>query len=125
MAYLWVALGGGMGSVARYGVGQWANTALGDAFPWGTLIVNIIGSFVIGAVTALAANDMPSVSENMRVFIAVGICGGFTTFSAFSLQTMALIQIGAWPQALLNIVGSVVVCLIAVWLGVLAATALR
>jgi CrcB protein len=118
MSYLWVAVGGAIGSVARYGVGQWTSSVLGDAFPWGTLIVNVVGSFIIGAVTALAASD--GLSDNMRLFIAVGICGGFTTFSAFSMQTLALMQTGAFAHAAMNITGSVALCLIAVWLGYLA-----
>jgi CrcB protein len=125
MAYVLVAVGGAIGSVARYGVGEWVASVLGTAFPWGTLIVNIVGSFIIGAVAALAGSDAPAITDNARLFLAVGVCGGFTTFSAFSLQTLALIQAGAWPQAVLNIAGSVVLCLIAVWVGTLAASTIR
>ncbi|MBL8629182.1 MAG: fluoride efflux transporter CrcB [Rhodospirillaceae bacterium] len=120
MAYVWVAVGGAIGSVARYGVGQWAASAMGSAFPWGTLIVNVVGSFIIGAVGGSTA-----LPDHLRLLIAVGVCGGFTTFSAFSLQTLTLMQAGAWPQAGLNILGSVLLCLVAVWLGFMAAAALR
>ncbi|MBL8642742.1 MAG: fluoride efflux transporter CrcB [Rhodospirillaceae bacterium] len=111
MAYLWVALGGAAGSVARYGVGQWSAMALGEGFPWGTLIVNVVGSFIIGVVTATSS------ASDLRLLLAVGFCGGFTTFSAFSIQTLSLIQSGAWANAALNVVGSVMLCLLAVALG--------
>lgn len=112
MAYLWVALGSALGGMARHAVGAGVLAWLGPGFPWGTLIVNIAGSFFIGAIAA-----WPGTSESLRLFLAVGVCGGFTTFSAFSVQTLNLIQAGQWGHAALNAVGSVLACLLAVWAG--------
>ena len=110
-----VAIGGAVGSVARHAMGMWSISVFGPAFPWGTLIVNIVGSFVISAVASMTA-----LNDDLKLFLTVGLCGGFTTFSAFSLQTLSLIQAGAWGSAAINIAGSVALCLIAVWLGALA-----
>ena len=118
LTYLWVALGGALGSVARY----WMTTAVaaltGPLFPWGTIAINVIGSFVIGLV-AYATTPIGSVpiSFDIRAFILVGICGGYTTFSSFSIQTLELVRSGHWLYAGANIVLSVVLCLIAVWAG--------
>jgi CrcB protein len=101
-----VALGGAIGSVARYLVGIGSTKLFGLAFPWGTLIINIVGSFLIGAFAESFALrwDAP---QAMRVFLTVGICGGFTTFSTFSLDTYVLIERGElWPAAA-YIIGSV------------------
>lgn len=108
---LYVALGSALGGVARYGVGLIALRLWGDSFPWGTLAINVLGSFVIGVFAAVPA------SPNLRVFVMVGICGGFTTFSSFSLQTFSLARDGTWGGALANIVLSVALCLVAVGLG--------
>jgi fluoride exporter len=94
-----VAIGGAIGSVARYGVGIGSGKLFGLAFPWGTLIINVVGSFLIGAFAESFALrwDAP---QAVRVFLTVGICGGFTTFSAFSLDTYVLIERGElWPAA--------------------------
>ena len=118
MNYLLVALGGALGSVARYGASEWVARRFGETFPWGTLLVNVSGSFVIGLVASFAASDAPWLSSpGFRTFMMVGICGGYTTFSSFSLQTMKLASDGQWLYAGLNIVGSVALCLIFVWLG--------
>lgn len=101
-----VASGGAIGSVARYLVGVGAGRLFGTAFPWGTLIINIAGSFLIGAFAESFALrwDLPQV---LRVFLTVGICGGFTTFSTFSLDAYLLMARGElWP-AFAYIVGSV------------------
>jgi fluoride exporter len=112
MAYMWIAFGSALGGVARHAVGGWALSVWGPAFPWGTLIVNVVGSLIIGVIaTTVQAN------EQMRLFLAVGLCGGFTTYSAFSLQTLDLLQGGAYGAAVLNVGLSVVVCLLAVWAG--------
>ena len=122
--YLWVALGGALGSVARFWLGAVVAEILGAQFPWGTIFINIIGSFVIGffgVFTGPAGRVL--VSFNARAFVMVGICGGFTTFSAFSLQTYDLAAESRWLQAGGNVVLSVVACLVAVWAGCwLAAT---
>jgi CrcB protein len=121
--YLCVALGGAIGSVGRYWTGIVAARAWGDGFPWGTLLINILGSFVIGFFATLTLPDGPlPAGANIRVFVIVGLCGGYTTFSSFSLQTFALIRGGDWIGAFGNMVLSVLLCLAAVGLGsVLAA----
>ena len=118
LAYLWVAIGSALGGMARYGFGLFASRMWGDAFPWGTIIINIVGSFVIGFFGTLTLPDGPvPASPGLRTFVMVGICGGFTTFSSFSLQTLTLARDGSWPGALGNIAISVVLCLAAVTLG--------
>ncbi len=116
--YLWVALGGALGSVARYWMTNWVAMLTGPRFPWGTIIINIVGSFVIGFVAYLTTpiGRVP-ISFDVRAFVLAGICGGFTTFSSFSLQTLELARTGYWFQAGANIVLSVVLCLAAVWAG--------
>ncbi len=118
-AYLWVAVGGAVGSVLRFGISEWMALRLGSAFPWGTLGVNVVGSLVIGALAAMAAPDgVRYLSETSgRALLMVGLCGGFTTFSSFSLQTLALVQEGHLLAAGANVVGSVGLCLGAVWIG--------
>jgi fluoride exporter len=102
-----VAAGGALGSVARYLMGIGATRLFGLAFPWGTLIINILGSFLIGAFVEMFALkwDLP---QEGRVFLTVGVCGGFTTFSTFSLDTWVLMERGDWGLAAAYILGSVV-----------------
>ena len=115
---LWVALGSALGGVARYWCSGLVARAVGETFPWGTLIVNIAGSFLIGLIATISGPDGRFiVPAEARQFMMVGILGGFTTFSSFSLQTLTLARDGEWLLAGLNIVGSVVLCLIAVWAG--------
>jgi CrcB protein len=118
MPALFVALGSALGGVARYWVALAAARAWGEAFPWGTLLINIGGSFVIGLTFTLTAADgaWPA-SGNVRLFVMTGICGGFTTFSAFSLQSLQLLRDGQWGPALAYMIGSVVLCLAGVALG--------
>ncbi len=124
--YLWVAVGGALGSAARYGLGEWMTRLTGPGFPWGTLLVNVTGSFAIGFLaTITSADGRWPVGSAGRHFLMTGMLGGFTTFSAFSLQTLGLMQEGAWLKAGGNVAGSVALCLFAVWLGHLAATALQ
>jgi fluoride exporter len=119
MSYLWVMIGSALGGLLRFTIGKLAipiDTGLG--FPLGTVLINIIGSFVIGYFGTLTLhNGKYPVSENMRIFVMVGICGGFTTFSSFSLQSFDLARSGAWGRALANVVLSVVLCLAAVAAG--------
>lgn len=123
--YLWIAVGSALGGMARYWCTGVAARLFGDTFPWGTLLINILGSLVIGFFVALTGPEGRYVVEpNIRLFVAVGLCGGFTTFSAFSLQTMVLMQEGEWLHAGGYILGSVLLCLLAVWLGHLLATQL-
>ena len=125
VAYLWIALGSALGGVARFAFSSLLATQIGQTFPWGTLAVNVSGSFVIGFFAALTGPDgRVMVSSDVRQFVTVGLCGGYTTFSAFSLQTLTLAQDGQFLRAGLNIVGSVSLCLLAVWLGYVAAAAI-
>jgi CrcB protein len=118
ITYFWVAIGGALGSIARYWMTNVVALLLGPQFPWGTILINIIGSFVIGFfATFTGPGGRMIASFNARAFVMVGICGGFTTFSAFSLQTLELARENHWLQASGNIVLSVVLCLIAVWVG--------
>jgi CrcB protein len=118
MIYFWVAVGGAIGSMARLWLGVKVTLLTGLAFPWGTILVNIIGSLVIGFVATLTGpSGRVVVPVNAQAFVMVGLCGGFTTFSAFSLQTLELARDGRLMQAGANIILSVVLCLTAVALG--------
>ncbi|SDT91896.1 camphor resistance protein CrcB [Verrucomicrobium sp. GAS474] len=124
MTYLAVALGGAIGSVARFGVAQWVTARFGvpgnfpQVFALGTLLINVSGSFLIGFLAAvLTAAEGGAASPHFRAFLMTGICGGYTTFSSFSLQTMELAKLGHVAQAGTNCLLSLVLCLAAVWLG--------
>lgn len=120
MNYLWIAIGGALGSVARHWVNLHFMERMGAAFPWGTLVANISGCFLIGLISGLAAlGGRWSPPPAMLLFLMVGVCGGYTTFSSFSLQNLALIQSGALGKAFANIFASVTVGLFAVWAGAL------
>lgn len=120
-ALFWVAFGGAVGSVCRYGSSLLAARLLGDGFPWGTLFVNVLGSALIGMIAVLEApGGRWTVPEATRPFVLVGLFGGFTTFSTFSLQTLALFEEGKWPLATANALLSLSLCLAGVWLGSLA-----
>ena len=122
MNYLWVFLGGGLGSILRYVLSGVIVRHVGETFPWGTLLINVTGSFLIGFFATFTGPDGRwLVAPSIRTFFMIGICGGYTTFSAFSLQTLALAQDGEWFRAGTNVVASVVLCLLAVWLGHLLA----
>jgi CrcB protein len=126
MTYLWVMLGSALGGGARYFVSGFVAQHIGETFPFGTLIVNVTGSFVIGFFAALTAPDgRVFVGSDARQFVMAGLCGGYTTFSSFSLQTLNLARDGENLLAGANIVLSVVLCLLAVWLGFVAAGALN
>jgi len=117
-AYFWIAIGGAIGSVARFWCSGFAARLIGETFPWGTIVINVVGSLIIGFFAELTGPDgRIFVGTTGRQFVMVGLCGGYTTFSAFSLQTLNLMNDGEWLQAGGNIVLSVVLCLIAVWLG--------
>jgi len=117
-SYVSVALGSIVGGVARYLVSVVFLSQFGSGFPWGTLFVNVTGSFIIGFYAALTGPDgRLFVSPRQRQFVMVGICGGYTTFSAFSLETLRLVQSGDVRAASLNLLISVVGWMTAVWLG--------
>jgi CrcB protein len=119
-------IGSALGGGARYWCSGFVAERIGETFPWGTLIVNITGSFVIGFFATLTGPDGRFlVGTTARQFVMVGICGGYTTFSSFSLQTLNLAREGEWFRAGGNIGLSVVLCLLAVWLGLVAAAALN
>lgn len=118
LTYLGIAIGSALGGLARYGCGQAAIALLGPAFPWGTIFINMLGSFVIGWFATLTGPDgRLLVGSLARQFVMVGICGGYTTFSAFSLETVTLLQRGAPVAALGNVGLSLALSLIFVWVG--------
>ena len=118
LAYLWVAIGGALGSVARFGLNGLIAARFGETFPWGTIIINVTGSFLIGVLAAYADPDgRVLIAPGVRQFLMIGVCGGYTTFSSFSLQTLRLAQDREWLYAGGNILLSVGLCLVAVWLG--------
>lgn len=118
LTYAWIAVGGAIGTIARYWINLIFTARFGEAMPWGTIFINITGSLIIGLFAALteAGGRLP-VPPEIRNFILVGLCGGYTTFSSFSLQTLTLIQTGAPGRALANVLISVTLCILAVWLG--------
>jgi fluoride exporter len=125
MTYLWIALGSALGGMARYGCSGLAARWLGADFPWGTLIVNVSGSLLIGFLATMLAPDGRLLAPpDVRAFLTIGLLGGFTTFSSFSLETLNLARGGEWLWAGANIALSVAACLFAVWLGYLGAAAL-
>jgi len=116
--WLAVAVGGAIGSIARYWLTGVMTALTGPQFPWGTLLINVLGSFVIGWVAGFTL--MPArmvLHPDLRIFLMTGFCGGFTTFSAFSLQTLELMQAGEIIQALGYVLGSVVLCVLATYGG--------
>lgn len=127
IAYLWVAIGGALGSVGRF----WLNGIISrhfETFPMGTLVINVTGSFLIGIFAALTIPEgrMDSQTRLAAIqFLMVGVCGGYTTFSSFSLQTLNLLRDREWLYAGGNVVLSVVLCMIAVWLGWLLGSTLN
>ncbi|EME70093.1 camphor resistance protein CrcB [Paramagnetospirillum caucaseum] len=126
LTYALVALGSAIGGTLRYWLAAVVSASGAGTFPWGTLVVNVSGSAAIGLFATLTAADgRLYVPSEWRTFFMVGICGGYTTFSSFSLQTLALAQDGEWLAAGMNVMGSVALCLVAVWLGHAAALILN
>ena len=117
-AWVAVALGGAMGSVARFWLTSAMTALTGPRFPWGTLLINVLGSFVIGLVAGITLTPARvGMHPDLRIFLMTGVCGGFTTFSAFSLQTLELMQAGDMVPALGYAMGSVVFCVAATFCG--------
>ena len=124
--YILIMIGSALGGAGRYWCSGYVAQHFGETFPWGTIIVNIVGSFVIGFFATLTAPDgRLLVSTNARQFVMIGLCGGYTTFSSFSLQTLNLIRDGEWLRATGNAALSVALCMLAVWLGHLAAAGIN
>jgi len=115
-----VGLGGFLGAIARYLISGWVYRRWGSALPWGTLAVNVAGSFVLGFFLLLSEGRF-SISPLWRSFIAVGLLGALTTFSTFSYETFALLQEQLYRQAAVNILLNVILTLAAVWLGMVSA----
>lgn len=120
--YLWIFLGSGLGGLARFALSGLVAHRFGETFPWGTFVINVSGSFVIGFIATLTEPEGRFiVGGNVRQFLMTGILGGFTTYSSFSLQTLALARDGEWVRAAGNAFGTFVICFLAVWLGHLCA----
>ncbi|MBV9567199.1 MAG: fluoride efflux transporter CrcB [Hyphomicrobiales bacterium] len=126
MIYFWVMLGSALGGAARYWCSGLAAEHFGETFPLGTLAVNVIGSFIIGFFATFTGPDgRYLVGTEARQFVMTGLCGGYTTFSSFSVQTLNLVRDGEMKLAGANIALSTVLCLLAVWLGHVAAASLN
>jgi fluoride exporter len=118
LSYVWIAIGSALGGMARYGCSGLAARLIGETFPWGTIIVNVLGSLIIGFFATLTGPDGRIFADTLtRQFVMIGFCGGYTTFSSLSLQTLNLVQDGEWWQAGVYIALSVITCLAAVWAG--------
>jgi fluoride exporter len=123
MILLLIAVGGAIGSVARYIVGRAVQGLSGSGFPVGTLVVNIVGCFLIGVFVRFLLNMQTS--PELRALLVVGFCGGFTTFSTFSYETVGLIEGGDYARAATYVVASVVICILATFGGMAAMGAMR
>jgi fluoride exporter len=125
LAYVLIAIGSGLGGMGRYFVSGVVTSLTGGTFPYGTMIVNITGCLMIGFFATLTGPDGRFlVGTPARQFVMIGLCGGYTTFSSFSLETLYLMQAGEWMPAVSNALGSVLLCILSVWIGYVAATAL-
>jgi CrcB protein len=119
-AFLLVGIGGALGAMARYGAGVVVGQLWRTSFPLATLLINVVGSLAMGLLVGWLARTLPPGQDEIRLFVAVGILGGFTTFSAFSLDVITLFERGElWPAAL-YVLGSVVLSVVALFLGLLA-----
>ena len=126
VSYVWIGLGSALGGMGRYWCSGFVARNFGEFFPWGTIIVNVLGSLLIGFLaTALGGDGRLLVAPDARAFLMIGLCGGYTTFSSFSLETLNLVRDGEWSWAGANVVLSVALCLLAVWLGHVGASALN
>ena len=122
MLYLYLAAGGVLGTLARYRIGIWVPGWAGTGFPWGTLLVNLVGSFVLGFATR-SASVLP-VSPEVRGFVTIGFCGAFTTFCTFTFETVGLLQQGEWGRGAVYALGSLALGLAAMLAGLSAASLL-
>jgi CrcB protein len=120
MVYVYLAAGGVLGTWARYGLGGWIHSWAGTYLPWGTFVINVVGSFLLGFLTR--GMQVAPLSVEMRTLLTVGFCGAFTTFSTFSYETVMLMQEGAWTRASIYALGSVGVGVLALFAGITLAT---
>ncbi len=126
VVYSLIGLGAALGGMARFGCGDIAARLFGETFPWGTYLVNVLGSLFIGFFAILTApSGRLFAPASVRMFIMVGLCGGFTTFSSFSLETLNMIRDGEFARASVNVTGTVLSCLVGVWLGYMLGTLLN
>ena len=116
-ALVFIAVGGAIGAVLRYGASMGVYSLLGRGFPYGTLFVNVVGSLLIGVLSVVLLERF-DVAPEWRAAVLVGVLGSFTTFSTFSIETLTLLEQGDVVRATANVVLSVLICLIAVWFGV-------
>lgn len=114
--FVFIGLGGFLGSIARFGLASWVQTRTESLFPYGTMLVNIIGCFLIGLIMTLVQERYPA-DHTVRLFLVIGVLGGFTTFSSFSYDTFSLLKSGNVTAAGLNAFGSLFLCLLATWAG--------
>ncbi|XXY21739.1 fluoride efflux transporter CrcB [Sorangium sp. So ce216] len=118
--WFWIGLGGAAGTLARYGLSTWCQQRFGAGFPYGTLAVNVIGSFLLGVILQVAATT-ELLSPTLRLALSTGLMGGFTTYSSFNYETIKLFEEGAWWVAALNVLVTVAGCMIAGVLGIFVA----
>lgn len=118
--WFWIGLGGAAGTLARYGLSTWCQQRLGAEFPYGTLAVNVLGSFLLGALGEIAATT-ELMSPTLRLSLSTGLMGGFTTYSSFNNETLRLIQYKSWAAGLANMMFTLVGCLLAGALGMIVA----
>lgn len=125
LTYIWIGLGSALGGMGRFWCTNFVARYFGEHLPWGTIIVNVSGSLAIGVLAGLVSPDGRAlISPDARALLMIGVCGGYTTFSSFSLQTLNLARNGDWLWAGANIFLSVALCLVAVWIGYQGATTL-
>lgn len=116
---LLIFLGAGLGGVLRYWIANMVYSVAGRQFPYGTLVVNVTGCFLMGLLFAVISERFDGFAPQLRAFVLIGLLGGYTTFSSFSIETLNLFENGAWMSAGLNVFLSVVLCILAVWAGVI------
>jgi len=124
LQYLWIGLGGFLGANTRFITQQWAANHWGSGFPYGTMLANVSGSFIIAFFLTLAGERLP-ISPEFRLFLAVGFLGGFTTFSSFSFETFKLLQENGWQAAAINFAGNTILGLAGVFIGIYLARLLQ